>query len=157
VAARPREISRQLAKPSASSSGFEAASAKPNQGTANRQTAEIVGQTENSSTGRGDYQQTGFDAARAETVEQHAERQLGGAKGEEIGARQQTERIVAEMQFAGEDRADDRIGRAVQVGEEVAGREGQKQPDPLAAGIGCAHADPAGGDACSFWRSQAIR
>ena len=105
---------------------------------------ERVGQRKNRRAAGGNDEQRRFHPARAEAVEQHAERQLGGAKGEEIGAGQQAERVVAEIEFAGEHRADDGIGRAIQVREEIAGGKRQKQPNPQAAGVDVRHCGTTG-------------
>ena len=60
----------------------------------------MFGHGENRRTGSGNKQQSRFDSARAEAVEQHAERHLGGAEGQEVGAGQQAQRVVAKAEIA---------------------------------------------------------
>ena len=74
---------------------------------------------------RSHQQQRGVDAARAVAVEQHAERQLEQREGEEVDAGEQPEARGREAQLARDLRPDDRVDRAVDVGNEIPRQERQ--------------------------------
>ena len=52
---------------------------------------------------------------------------------------EQSQCVVAEPEFAREDGPDDGVRRAVEVGEKIAGGEGQEEPEPQLATVGCGH------------------
>ena len=79
--------------------------AEADQGAADGQAAQCVGQGQRWHAGPAISNNPDFHAARAVAVEQHAERQLGCAKSQEIGAGQQAQGVVGQLQFAGEHRA----------------------------------------------------
>ena len=112
---------------------------QPDQRAPDGQAAERGRPRESGGADRGNDEEQGLDPTRAKTVEQHAEGQLGSAEGEEIGAGEQAEGVVAEAEVARQHRSDDRVGGPVKVGKKVAGGERQEQPDPELARIGRAH------------------
>ncbi len=73
----------------------------------------------------GDEQQRGIDAPRPIAVEQHAERQLEQREAEEVDAGEQPQAGGREAQLARDLRADDRVDRAVDVGNEIPRQERQ--------------------------------
>ena len=111
------------------------------QRTADGQSAQRIGKRKDAGAGGSNQQQASFDTPRAITVEQHPQRQLGCAKSQKIGTGQQAQGVVGQLQFARDDRAEDGIDGAEQVGEEVAGGEGKEKPDPQAAGVLVCHGD----------------
>ena len=67
-----------------------------------------------------------LNAARAEAVEQHPERQLEAGKGHQVGGRQQPQLAGRQTNVAHQIRAHDRVHRPVEVGQQIAERKGSE-------------------------------
>ena len=74
---------------------------------------------------RRDQQQRCVHAPRPVAVEQHAQRQLEQREGEEVDAGEQPQARRRERELAREVRPDDRVDRAVDVGDEIPREERQ--------------------------------
>ncbi len=118
--------------------------AEPDQRPAPGEPGEIAGVGEDGRARGREQQQHGLDPARAEPVEQYAERKLRRPEREEVGAGQQPERVVGQRQFLRQHRPDHRVRGAEQIRQQVAGGERQEQAQPQRAGRGFGHGNTAG-------------
>ena len=75
--------------------------------------------------GGGDQQERALHPAGSVAIEQDPEGELEESEAQEVGGGQEPEVRRSEPELRGDRRADDRVDRAVEVGEEVAGPEGK--------------------------------
>ena len=88
-----------------------------------------VGECEDERSGGGKEQQATVDKARSVAVEKHAAGEHDRGEYQEVHGREQAEVRRPEAQLGGEVAGDQRVDGAEQVGEVVAGREGQQHAD----------------------------
>jgi hypothetical protein len=88
-----------------------------------------VGKREQKRSGGGNKEQGAVNEARPVAVEQHAAGKLYGGEHEEVHGRKHAEVRRAEAQLGDEVAGDERVDATEQVGEIVAGCEGQQDAD----------------------------
>ena len=84
---------------------------------------------------RRDQQQRAFDAARSETVEQHAEQGLKKREGEEIDAGEEPKIGSVKMERPHQIGRDDGVDVPEQIGEEIAAGKGSDDREEQAASL----------------------
>ena len=107
--------------------------AEADQGTADDEADQAIGQCEHKGADAGNQQQRALDGSGAVAVQQDTERKLGGGEQQEIHRRQHAEVGGAEAEIGGQIAGDQRVDRAEQVGEIVAGGEREKHAGDAAS------------------------
>jgi hypothetical protein len=92
-----------------------------------RQLPEVAPGGEAQGASRGDEQQRCLDAASADAIENHSQRNLGGGEGEEVRAGEKTHRTCGQRELLVQGRSDDRVGRPEEERDEVPCREWEHQ------------------------------
>jgi hypothetical protein len=100
---------------------------EPDQRTCNRQGLQRRADAKQRAASGGHDQQGRLDAARAEAVDQQAERQLKQTEGEEVGRSQEAQIGRCDAQIAHQIRGDHRVDAAQPIGQKIAGGIGRNR------------------------------